>query len=127
MTETIEQMAKRMCESCHYTHCADCPLPEGVCVYAHRERLTLDEANRQIGFIRQWAQEHPLPRVPTYKDKLREAFPKASVTNGIGSSRVCRDAVFGLKSKGWFCSYPYHDCEKCWNELYPEEESKGDN
>ena len=74
-TESLHEMAKRLCASVNY--CNECPIGCGDihCLAGEYAEITDDEAARQINAIRAWAVENPPKPVKTYKDDLFEKLP----------------------------------------------------
>ena len=76
-TETLHEMAKRMCNS--FEDCDGCPLEDmGLhCAVGVRSMLTESQAEAQFAALRAWAAENPPKPVKTYRDDFFEKFPNA--------------------------------------------------
>lgn len=68
--------------------------------------------------------EPPKPKVPTFKDKFLEAFPKATILDSAVNIDCCAVFPWLLDEEGC-CQKMDMTCEECWNQPYFEEEGEG--
>lgn len=83
MAETLHEMAVRMVKGvyCDYQcgeGCGHCPLSKlrsktGACLV--RRIAKVDNCEEQIKGLRAWAEEHPVPRYPTWREWYTTTFP----------------------------------------------------
>lgn len=77
-TEVMRQ-ARRMCESFSDGHCSECPIGNAnalECGITVTSEMDCEEVERRV---MQWAQEHPEPAYPTWREWQNEMFPDAEI------------------------------------------------
>lgn len=123
MSETLHEMAVRMCRGrCGYD-CTGCPVrieikgsPCLICSLFYT-----DNADEQIESLKKWASEHPLPK-KTWLNMFRESFPNAP-RRGDGAPQTCPEALYGSVAENRGCTNGCYDgnCLDCWNREATEE------
>ena len=77
-TEVMKQ-AKRMCKAFSDGHCSECPIGNSdvlECGIAVTSEIDCEEVERRV---MQWAQEHPEPMYPTWREWQNSMFPDADI------------------------------------------------
>lgn len=117
MTETLHEMAVRMvkgedCQPQCGKGCDKCPAGKlrstnGVCLV--RGIAKVDNCEEQIEGLRAWAEEHPVPRYPTWREWHTTTFPN------VRRFFVC-PGQFGDDDKNACGNY---HCGECVNRPIP--------
>ena len=113
--QKVMKQAKRMCEA--HICCHECPLngierANGVnktlrCVAA----VCDDEVERLEQIVMDWAEKHPEPRYPTWKEWQDMNFPN--------NDSIIRPCIF--ESEEYFNCKQEIGCEKCINKPIPSD------
>ena len=73
----VMRHARRMCESFSDGHCSECPIGNAnalECGITVTSEMDCEEVERRV---MQWAQEHPEPVYPTWREWQNSMFPDA--------------------------------------------------
>lgn len=107
---------KRMCNAISGEDglygCCECGLydtEEGECGYEHGK---FDNCfGEAVAIVQKWSDEHTQK---TYAMDFIEKFPNCARTGNVPF--ICKSTVYGTKK----CDALWNNCEKCWNEVMPE-------
>ena len=113
MTETLHEMAVRMVGDRCTLGCAGCPAKalwdkNDICMM--RLMAKTENCDAQIEGLRAWAEEHPAPRYPTWREWYDAAFSDGSIFR-----RFC-PSIFGDDYRD--CG-TVGACDKCQDRPIP--------
>lgn len=107
----------RMTEFCSGTIC------HGKCLLSFEKNSSRETCNifevkhpqEAVAIVEKWSKEHPHE---TYKSYFLKRFPNA-ILDGDGFPLNCKNKMFGINRGD--CERHDCSCNKCWNEILPDE------
>ena len=150
MAETLHEMAVRMikgedCQPQCGKGCDECPAGKlrsanGACLV--RRIAKVDNCEEQIEWLRAWAEEHPVPMYPSWREAWQSLFPYAEELcpgklfgEDCPEGMLCSECIerpmskkvaekLGIKPIKTAKAVPAHDgCEGCrWMDKHEDEE-----
>lgn len=114
MSETLHEMAVRMCRGRYGYDCTGCPVRIEIkgspCLIS--SLFYTDNADEQIEALKRWAEEHPRK---TWLDLLREKLPDSMYAKDhVAYPSECPSVFLGGNAPNYVtCSRS--DCRECWN------------